>query len=78
MNELCIWSVARSEAQIKENFYAVSPQSEGLVSYWKMNEGEGVEFKNMIDGAPSMKVLDPNNNPVKTLRWIPNVKMLND
>lgn len=78
MNELRIWSVARSEAQIKENFYAVSPQSEGLVSYWKMNEGEGVEFKNMIDGAPSMKVLDPNNNPVKTLRWIPNVKMLND
>ncbi len=78
MNELRIWKIARSEAQIKENFYAVSPDSEGLVSYWKMNEGEGVEFKNMIEGAPVMRALDASNNPAATLRWIPNVKILND
>lgn len=78
MNELRIWKVARSEAQIKENFYAVSPESEGLVSYWKMNEGEGTEFKNLIKGAPNMQALNASNNPVESLRWIPNVKMLND
>lgn len=78
MNELRIWKVARTEAEVKENFYAVAPNSEGLVSYWKMNEGEGVEFKNLINGAPAMKALDAYNNPVNSLRWIPNVKMSNN
>ncbi|RNC64316.1 DUF1735 and LamG domain-containing protein [Proteiniphilum sp. X52] len=78
MNELRIWNVARTEAEIKENFYAVAPDSEGLVSYWKMNEGQGVVLKNQIKGAPDMRALDANNNEVTTLSWIENVKMLND
>lgn len=78
MNEVRIWNVARSESEIKENFYVVSPQAEGLVSYWKMNEGEGTEFKNSIAGAPDMIAHDANENPVSNMRWVPNVKLLND
>lgn len=78
MNEVRIWNVCRSESEIRENFYVVSPETEGLVSYWKMNEGEGVKFKNQISGAPDMVVLDAYNNPSNNLRWVPNVKLLNE
>ena len=78
MNEVRIWNVARTEAEIKENFYAVDPNSQGLISYWKMNDGQGVILKNQIKNAPDMKALDANNKEVTTLTWKPNVKILND
>lgn len=40
-SEVRLWSCARTKSQIADNMYAVSPDSEGLVAYWKCNEGEG-------------------------------------
>lgn len=41
ISELRVWNVQRSQEQIKEHFYEVDPASEGLVAYWKFNEGAG-------------------------------------
>lgn len=45
MTEARIWSVCRTEAQIQNNMYSVSPSSKGLEAYWRFNEGEGQTFK---------------------------------
>ena len=40
-SEVRFWSVARTEAQIRNNMYGIAPDSNGLIAYWKMNEGTG-------------------------------------
>lgn len=41
MSEVRIWSRELSAGEIANNMYAVNPKSEGLIAYWKINEGEG-------------------------------------
>lgn len=43
--EVRVWNRALSTAEIQTNLCGVDPQSEGLIAYWKMNEGEGHIFK---------------------------------
>lgn len=45
VSELRVWSVARSQAEIENNMYVVSPDSPGLEIYWKCNEGSGTVIK---------------------------------
>lgn len=45
ISELRVWSVARSQAEISNNMYVVSPQTPGLEVYWKCNEGSGTIIK---------------------------------
>lgn len=40
-DELRVWNVARTQAQIQANTCSVSQTSSGLLSYWKLNEGTG-------------------------------------
>ncbi|MBK5722590.1 DUF1735 and LamG domain-containing protein [Dysgonomonas sp. Marseille-P4677] len=40
-SEIRFWTVARTEAQIKNNMYGVDPASTGLFAYWRLNEGTG-------------------------------------
>lgn len=40
-NEVRYWSVCRSQSEVVNNMYIVSPKSEGLIVYWKCNEGSG-------------------------------------
>ena len=44
LSEFRIWNVARSQADIQNNMYAVNPKSEGLISYWKFDDDEGDYF----------------------------------
>ena len=41
ISEVRVWSVQRTAEQIATNPYEVDPASEGLVAYWKFNEGAG-------------------------------------
>lgn len=47
MAEVRLWNRALSQAEIKAegHFYSVDPASDGLVAYWKMNEGSGTVFQ---------------------------------
>ncbi|MCD7795691.1 MAG: DUF1735 and LamG domain-containing protein, partial [Alistipes sp.] len=41
ISELRVWTVQRTQEQIVSSMYTVDPQSEGLLAYWKFNEGSG-------------------------------------
>ena len=41
ISELRVWSVQRSQEEISSHIYEVDPASEGLIAYWKFNEGAG-------------------------------------
>lgn len=41
MCEMRVWETARTQEEIASNFYYVDPHSEGLVAYWKFDDGEG-------------------------------------
>lgn len=45
ISELRMWSVARSESELANNPYVVSPESPGLEIYWKCNDGGGKIIK---------------------------------
>lgn len=57
LSEARIWNVTRSQAEIANNMYAVNPQSEGLISYWKMNDGSGNIIHDYTDNGRDMKLL---------------------
>ena len=45
-SEARVWNVARTQIEISTSMYAVNPETEGLIGYWKMNDGPGSkEFK---------------------------------
>ena len=39
------WSIQRTPEQIASSMYDVDPSTEGLVAYWKFNEGTGKQVK---------------------------------
>ena len=64
ISECRIWNIVRSQEEIAENPYYVDPQSEGLVAYWKFDEGAGNTVKDHTGNG---------NNAVAntTLKWTP-------
>lgn len=44
-SEVRFWQRARSQAEIANNMYACDPTTPGLITYYKMNEGEGYSFR---------------------------------
>ena len=50
MAEMRIWNIARSQSDIASTLCSVDAKSEGLLGYWKMNEGEGHIFRDSAAG----------------------------
>ena len=50
MAEMRIWKLARSQSDIASTLCSVDPKSEGLLGYWKMNEGDGHIFYDSAAG----------------------------
>ena len=50
MAEMRIWNIARSQSDIASTLCSVDASSEGLLGYWKMNEGEGHVFHDSVAG----------------------------
>jgi len=69
INEIRLWSVARSKIQLINNPFAVSPDSEGLEGYWKCDEGEGNRIK---DHSKNGNDMIASSGKVK---WVHNVRM---
>lgn len=67
-SECRIWTVARSQAQIAGNMYVTDPNTDGLLAYWKMNEGEGNTFKDATKTGADFTVTG-------TVTWTPNVRI---
>lgn len=64
ISEVRIWNRILTSEQINEtnHFYTVNPAAEGLVSYWKFDEGVGESIKD--------KTANGNNlTATKTLKW---------
>lgn len=64
ISECRIWNVVRTPQEIADNPYYVDPESEGLVAYWKFDEGAGntvMDHSGNGNNAVS-------NNPLK---WTP-------
>lgn len=69
MQEVRIWDVCRTQQEVANNQYTVSSESNGLLMYWKMNEGEGSTLYNSVEGAPDLEITG--GRPV---RWLDNVR----
>lgn len=52
--EVRVWNRALSATEMQNGLCAVDPQSDGLVAYWKMNEGEGSVFKDSSNHGMDM------------------------
>lgn len=67
LTEARIWSTCRTEAQIQNNITTVSPSSEGLVAYWRFNEGKGTTFRDCTGNGHDLTT-------TVTPKWVPGIK----
>lgn len=66
MSELRVWSVARTEKEIKQNMLMVNPKSEGLELYYKLNGSEETADGMIKDAAKGLNC-KTNGIPIKEL-----------
>ncbi len=64
LSEMRLWNRALSAREIKANSCGVDPSTMGLLSYWRMNEGEGTNF---YDLSPSKRDISYKNGI--TINW---------
>lgn len=69
VSEVRFWTREISQSEIKNNMFAINPQSEGLEGYWKMNEGQGTQF---IDATSHSTPGCTENN--KVISWVHGVR----
>lgn len=81
-SEVRLWNVARTATQLKNNVTNVDPQSEGLLGYWKMNEGTGYTFEDATGHGNTARceysnagdLWDPQSyGPATGLEWAPDM-----
>jgi hypothetical protein len=65
IDEVRIWNVARTAAQIQESMYTqVAPNSSGLVAYYSFDQGTASGYNNTFGGSPAVNTLtDITANP---------------
>lgn len=69
-SEVRFWQRARSQAEIANNMYACDPTTPGLITYYKMNEGESYSFR---DASGNGNNAETNGQAVP--EWIQNVRI---
>ena len=69
-SEVRFWQRARSQAEIANNMYACDPTTPGLITYYKMNEGEGHSFR---DASGNGNNAETNGQAVP--EWIQDVRI---
>lgn len=69
-SEVRFWQRARSQAEIANNMYACDPTTPGLITYYKMNEGEGYSFRDASDNGNNAET-----NGQAVPEWIQDVRI---
>lgn len=69
-SEVRFWQRARSQAEIANNMYTCDPTTPGLITYYKMNEGEGYSFR---DASGNGNNAETNGQAVP--EWIQDVRI---
>lgn len=62
ISECRIWNKVRTQEEIAEGIYGVDPETEGLVSYWKFDEGQGDKVMDYSANKNNLK-------SANTLKW---------
>lgn len=59
--ECRVWNriLTQEEIQAKNHFYTVSPEAEGLVAYWKFDEGAGIVVKDHTNNGNNIASSKP-------------------
>lgn len=57
VSEVRIWNIVRSQSEISNNMYVINPTTPGLISYWKINEGEGKIIHDYTENGRHMNLL---------------------
>ena len=65
ISECRFWNIVRSADDIKANPYEVDPASEGLIGYWKFDEGQGSTVTDYTGNGNNGSAHDEN------LTWVP-------
>lgn len=77
-SETRVWSVARTQAELTNNMCFVDPKSEGLVAYWRFNEGEGGLIKDYSPSQYDIEALryvgSTGGNPDGKIGWADGVR----
>lgn len=71
--EARVWSVVRSQSQIANNMSAVSPDTPGLVGYWRISRATYTERN---DGTYEFADLSGNNHPLvsgNSFKWVEDI-----
>lgn len=55
ISELRVWSVQRTPEEIATYMYKVAPESDGLIAYWKFNEGAGEDIRDYTGHGNDVK-----------------------
>ncbi len=54
-SETRVWTVARTQNELRNNMCYVDPQTPGLLSYWRFNEGSGIDIKDYSPNGINIK-----------------------
>ncbi|MCC8036405.1 MAG: DUF1735 and LamG domain-containing protein [Rikenellaceae bacterium] len=65
VSEFRIWNLIRTAEEIEEHMYEVDPETPGLVSYWKFDEGGGSTIKDYANGNDATAA-----NGYASVRWV--------
>ena len=88
--EVRLWNVARTASQLANNATNVDPNSNGLLGYWKMDEGQGYTFNDATGnghtgmceysnaGDISIPWNDTNYGPATGLKWVENSEHMDE
>lgn len=68
VSEFRLWTVARSQGEVANNMYVISPDSKGLFAYFKFNEGSGNSFADATGHGNTCTAQG-------TTRWVQNVRI---
>lgn len=68
--EARIWNVVRTQEQLNASKYEVASDSEGLLAYWKFDEGEGNVINDYTNNGNNLTLVPKENGSTSPVKWM--------